>query len=217
MLALCEALVLCGCQTSLDKAARLGDLETVRLRIAEKPTAQQINHAAFEAYCEGHEAVLKELAAAGAAVAPNSVLNKQIEAKCVSFYDFGYERFVDFSCFDADKQTLFDSFWPVVSQWMPTDKIQNMSWADVNPYESGSSKGSKSPVIRRFYKRTGWNTAEIYVTQKASPDFPYVDARYALRFETPTQGIFRCITQSRDSMDVNKGTFCLKDTPATAK
>lgn len=217
VLALCEAVVLSSCQTSLVEAARMGDLETVRLRIAEKPASQQVNHAAFEAYCMGHTAVLKELTAAGAAVAPESVLNKEIEVQSVSFYDYGCEHYVDRSCFDASKETLFDSFWPAVSQWMSTDETQNLIWADANPYESAPGKGAKNPVIHRFYKRTGWNAAEIYVTQKASPDFPYVDVRYALSFETPTQGVFRCITQSRDFLNVSIGTFSLKDSPVKEK
>lgn len=142
-------------------------------------------------------------------LAPDSVLNKEIEAKSVSFYDYGCEYFVDFSCFDASKQTQFDSFWPTVPQWMAAEGTDNMIWADVNPYVSST--------IHRFYKRTGWDTAEIYIKQSASSDFPRMDLRYALRFETPTQGTFRCILQGRDSFGVNEGTFRLKDIPAKAK
>ncbi|MBQ2380046.1 MAG: hypothetical protein II295_06615 [Akkermansia sp.] len=212
--ALCGAMALCSCQASLIEAARQGNLETVRVRIAENPSSQEINDAAFAAYSMGHSTVLNELASAGAAVAPDNVLNKTIKAESVSFHDFGCEEYVDSSCFNAHQQTRFDSYWPTVSQWVSTNETQNMIWKDSNPCEIIAGQRNEKTKINRFYQRTAWNTAEIYVSQQLSPGTSYVDMRYALRFDTPSQGSFRCISQSRDWMNVSVGKFSLQDDPA---
>lgn len=211
--ALWGVMALCSCQTTLIEAARQGNLEEVRFRITKNPTAQEINDAAFTAYSKGHFDVLNALASAGAAVAPDNMLNRAIVAKNIAFYDFGCEDYVDNSCFDAGRQTQFDSFWPTVSQWSSSSETQNMIWRDENPCEIISGTGSELTKINRFYKRTGWNTAEIFVSQQVTPGSSYVDVRYALRFETPSQGSFRCISQSRDWMNVSVGKFSLHDAP----
>ena len=205
---------LSSCENTLYVAAKAGDLETVRMALTEASAAER-NHAALLAYEKRHNAVVEELAMAGAAVAPANVAGKMLVLQ--QDYSSGdMDCNLDSEVFETPWKNV-SSFWNPNIRLSPNSNTTTLQWTDGNMQTTTKSSKYADETTKLVYLRSGVNGA-IITSSFSSIGLSrgiLMATKYQLTFDSPTSGTYK-------SIDVNQyanstqgmGRFWLQDAPA---
>lgn len=206
---------LSSCENTLYVAAKAGDLETVRMALPEA-TAAERNHAALLAYEQRHNAVVDELAMAGAAVAPANVAGKMLVLQ-QDYTSGDMDCDLDSDVFETPWKNV-DSFWNPHVVLRPDSNVTSLQWTDGNIQTTTKSSKYADETTKLTYVRSGVNGA-IVTNAFSSIGLSrgiLMATKYQLTFDSTTSGTYKSIDANQYCTQTqNTGRFWLKDAPAT--
>ena len=206
---------LSSCENTLYVAAKAGDLETVRMALPEA-TATERNHAALLAYEQRHNAVVDELAMAGAAVAPANVAGKMLVLQ-QDYTSGDMDCDLDSDVFETPWKNV-DSFWNPHVVLRPDSNVTSLQWTDGNIQTTTKSSKYADETTKLTYVRSGVNGA-IVTNAFSSIGLSrgiLMATKYQLTFDSTTSGTYKSIDANQYCTQTqNTGRFWLKDAPAT--
>ncbi len=172
------------------------------------------------AWKHGHRGVLEVLAAAGAAVAPDSVKGRTMLLQEDYRWEDAYEQVAAGDVADANVADCFERYWAEDVDWQKNRgmRLQKLAWpasaasGQVRRYAVRQHTASEPEQL--VYRRTGVNSAEITVScrdMRVGGALRGIAAKYELIFTDSAYGEYRCLSLRADGvLNQYAGRFWLR-------